>query len=141
VRSSVTTTLRPTTQSFEASNYSDHRLGWRRARDDQEEIAFLAWQWVPLVPTDLKEHVGCDPRIDEGARLRLLLDSYGYTSRLGLIDAVIERVEVSRSGIEERAAAGDPPYVALRDEGYTRGMERTIHYLIERRGWLHSEIE
>lgn len=107
----------------------------------EEEIAFLAWQWVPLVPTDLKEHVGCDPRIDEGARLRLLLDNYGYTSRLGLIDAVIERVEVSRSGIEERAAAGDPPYIALRDEGYTRGMERTIHYLIERRGWLHSEIE
>jgi Ser/Thr protein kinase RdoA (MazF antagonist) len=107
----------------------------------EEELAFLAWQWVPLVPTDLKEHVGCDPRIDEGARLRLLLDSYGYTSRLGLIDAVIDRVDVSRSGIEERAAAGDPPYMALRNEGYTRGMERTIHYLSERQRWLQLEIE
>jgi aminoglycoside phosphotransferase (APT) family kinase protein len=107
----------------------------------EEEIAFLAWQWVPLVPTDLKEHVGCDPRIDEGARPRLLLDSYGYTSRLGLIDAVIERVEVSRSGIEERAAAGDPPFMALRDEGYTRGMERTIQYLNGRSSHLQREIE
>jgi hypothetical protein len=107
----------------------------------EEEIAFLAWQWVPLVPTDLKEHVGCDPRIDEGARLRLLLDNYGYTSRLGLIDAVIERVEVSRSGIEERAAAGDPPFMALRDEGYTRGMERTIQYLNGRSSHLQREIE
>jgi aminoglycoside phosphotransferase (APT) family kinase protein len=107
----------------------------------QEEIAFLAWQWVPLGPPDLKEHVGCDPNIDERARLRLLLDSYGYERREGLIDAVIERIEISRSGIEERASVGDPPYVALRDEGYARGMERTIQYLIERNSYLQAEIE
>lgn len=107
----------------------------------QEEIAFLAWQWVPLGPPDLKEHVGCDPKIDEGARLRLLLDSYGYERRKGLIDAVIERIEISRSGIEERASVGDPPYVALRDEGYTRGMERTTQYLIERNSYLQAGIE
>jgi hypothetical protein len=95
----------------------------------QEEIAFLAWQWVPLGPPDLKEHVGCDPKIDEGER------------RKGLIDAVIERIEISRSGIEERASAGDPPYVALRDEGYTRGMERTTQYLIERNSYLQAGIE
>jgi hypothetical protein len=107
----------------------------------QEELAFLAWQWVPLCPPDLKVHVGCDPEIDEGARLRLLLDSYGYESREGLIDAVMVRIEISRSGIEDRAAEGDPPYVSLRDEGYTRGMERTIQYLIERTEYLQSEIE
>lgn len=107
----------------------------------EEEIAFLAWQWVPLVPADLKEHVGCDPQIDEGSRLRLLLDSYGYKDRNRLIDAVIARIEISRSGIEERAAVGDPPYIALRDEGYTRGMERTIDYLTERLGRLQGEIE
>jgi hypothetical protein len=107
----------------------------------QEEMAFLAWQWVPLVPADLKEHVGCDPQTDEGARLRLLLDSYGYEDRGGLIDAVRERIEISRSGIEERAAAGDPPFVGLRDEGYTRGMERSIQYLSERKDYLQSEIE
>jgi hypothetical protein len=85
--------------------------------------------------------MGCDPQIDEGARLRLLLDSYGYEDRESLIGAVIERIEISRSGIEERAAVGDPAYVALRDEGYTRGMERTIHYLIERNNHLQTEIE
>jgi hypothetical protein len=107
----------------------------------QEELAFLAWQWVPLGPPDLKVHVGCDPRIDEGARLRLLLDNYGYDNRQGLIHAVIERIEISRSGIEERAAVGDPPYVLLRDEGYTRGMERTMQYLIERSSQFQTEIE
>jgi Phosphotransferase enzyme family len=107
----------------------------------QEELAFLAWQWVPLGPPDLKALVGCDPQIDEGARLRLLLDSYDYKDREGLIDAVIERIEISRSGIEERAAVDDPPYVALRDEGYTRGMVLTMQYLIERSSQLQAEIE
>jgi hypothetical protein len=107
----------------------------------QEELAFLAWQWVPLGPPDLKEKVGCDPQIDEGARLRLLLDTYDYEGREGLIDAVIDRIEISRSGIEERAAGGDPPFIALREEGYTRGMERQIQYLIERNRDLQTEIE
>jgi hypothetical protein len=95
----------------------------------QEEIAFLAWQWVPLGPPDLKAKIGCDPGTNEVARLRLLLDSYGYEHRAGLIDAVVERAEISRSGIEERAAAGDRAYVALRDEGHPRDMERLIRYL------------
>jgi hypothetical protein len=107
----------------------------------QEELAFLAWQWAPLGPPDLKEHVGCDPQIDEGFRLRLLLDSYGYEQRDDFIEAVIGRIELSRSGIEERAAAGDAPFIALRDEGYTRGMERTITYLSERITELQMEIE
>lgn len=127
--------------------FNDHQLlgiiDWDGAGPGtvEEELAFLAWQWAPLGPPDLKEHVGCDPKIDEGARLRLLLDSYGYERREGLIDAVIERIEISRSGIEGRAAVGDPPYVALRDEGYTRGMERTILYLTERNRDLQMEIE
>jgi hypothetical protein len=127
--------------------FNDHQLlgiiDWDGAGPGtvQEELAFLAWQWVPLGPPDLKEHVGCDPQIDEVARLRLLLDSYGYQDRAGLIDAVIERIEISRSGIEERAAVGDPPYVSLRDEGYTRGMERTIQYLIERGSHFQTKIE
>jgi hypothetical protein len=107
----------------------------------QEELAFLAWQWVPLGPADLKEKVGCDPTTDDGARMRLLLDSYGFESRLGFIDAIVERIEISRSGIEERAALNDPPYVALRDEGYTRDMERVIRYLGERSLDLQRAIE
>jgi len=107
----------------------------------QEEIAFLAWQWVPLGPPDLKAKVRCDPRIDEVARLRLLLDSYGYEHRAGLIDAVVERAEISRSGIEEYAAAGDPAFIALRDEGHPRDIERIIRYLEEAGRNLQAAIE
>lgn len=98
-----------------------------------EEIAFLAWQWVPLHAPELPRRDGSDPGVDPTKRLRLLLDSYGYEGREGLIEAVIERIEISRSGIEDRAANGDAPYVALREEGYTREMAALITHL-ERTG-------
>jgi hypothetical protein len=107
----------------------------------QEEIAFLAWQWVPLGPADMKAKIGCDPEIDEVARLRLLLDSYGYTPRAGLMNAVMDRIEISRSGIETYAAAGELAYVALRDEGHTRDMERLLRYLSRVGRHLQAAIE
>ena len=107
----------------------------------REEIAFLVWQWVPLGPPELKAKIGCDPGIDEVARIRLLLDNYGYEDRAGLIDAVIERAEMSRSGIEAFAAAGDPAYVALRDEGHPRDIERVIRYVEEHGRDLQAALE
>jgi hypothetical protein len=107
----------------------------------REEIAFLAWQWVPLGPSDIKSKIGCNPEIDEVARLRLLLASYGYEDRAGLINSVIERAETSRLGIEEYAAAGDPAYIALRDEGYPREIERIIRHLEDVGRNLQAAIE
>ena len=107
----------------------------------QEEIAFLAWQWVPLSSLEREVNDGSDPEVDQVARLRLLLDSYGYENRVGLVDAVIERVEISRSGIEERAAAGGLPYIELRKEGHTRDMEALIRHLEKKRRKLQAAIE
>jgi hypothetical protein len=107
----------------------------------QEEIAFLAWQWVPLHPPEQVRRDGSDPRVDQAGRLRLLLDSYGYERREGLIDAVSERIEISRSGIEGRAAQGEAPYVELRNEGYTREMEELIEYLRQSGHTLQTAIE
>jgi len=107
----------------------------------QEEIAFLAWQWVPLRPPEPEVKDGSGPEVDHIARLRILLDSYGYEERASLIDAVIERVEISRSGIEERASEGGLPYIALRDEGHTRDMESLIRYLGKNRRKLQAAIE
>jgi hypothetical protein len=107
----------------------------------QEEIAFLAWQWTPLRSSDREIKDARDPEVDQVARLRLLLDSYGYDDRAGLIDAVIERVEISRSGIEERADAGGLPYIGLRNEGYTRDMEALIRDLEKNGRTLQAAIE
>ncbi len=107
----------------------------------QEEIAFLAWQWVPLHPPEESRRDGSDPQVDQAKRLRLLLDSYGYQRREGLIDAVIDRIEISRSGIDDRAALGEAPFVALRHEGYTREMVALIAHLERNGRSLQSSIE
>jgi aminoglycoside phosphotransferase (APT) family kinase protein len=107
----------------------------------QEEIAFLAWQWVPLTPPRPEVSEAITRQIDHIARLRLLLDSYGYDDRAGLIDAIIERVEISRTGIEARAAEGGLAYVALRDEGHTRDMHSLIRHLETNRRELQTAIE
>jgi hypothetical protein len=107
----------------------------------KEEVAFLAWQWVPLGFRERELSIGSDPKVDQVARLRLLLDSYGYEDRSGLVEAIIERVEISRSGIEERADAGDAPFVELKREGYTRDMQSLISDLGERGKDLQAAIE
>jgi hypothetical protein len=107
----------------------------------QEELAFLAWQWVPLRPPHHEVIDGSDPNVDQVARLRLLLDSYGYDERAGFVDAVIARIEISRSGIEERAAKGGAAYIALRNEGYTRAMESLIEHLELNGHTLQAAIE
>lgn len=107
----------------------------------KEEIAFLAWQWTPLRAPEREIRDDRDPEVNQTRRLRLLLDSYGFEDRSGLIDAIIERVEISRSGIEERAAAGGLPHQALRDEGHTRDMESLIRYLARDRSNLQAAIE
>ena len=124
----------------------NHLLGmvdWESAGPGtiQEEIAFLAWQWVPLRPPEREVDDGSNPRVDQVARLRLLLDSYGFEDRMGFIQAIINRVEISRSGIEERASEGGLPYIELRNEGHTRDMESLIRHLEKNRRKLQSAIE
>lgn len=107
----------------------------------QEEIAFLAWQWVPLGPPEWKATLGCDPGSDDVARLRLLLDSYGYERREGLLDAVVERIESSRSRLEAGATAGDPAFLALRDAGYIDNLDKLRQYVAGIAPRLQAAIE
>lgn len=108
----------------------------------REELAFLAWQWAPLHPPTREVGSDASPEgIDPGARLRRLLDSYGYDEREGFVDAVIDRVEISRSGIESSAAAGSPAHRRLLEEGHTRDMARLIAHLDRIRPALQARIE
>lgn len=106
-----------------------------------EELAFLAWQWVPLGFREREVDIGSVRDVDPVARLRLLLDSYGHDDRAGFIDAVMERVETSRAGIEERARAGDAAFVSLQRDGYTRDMQSLLSDLAMRRKNLQAAIE
>jgi hypothetical protein len=97
------------------------------------DLAQLAWQWLPL-------HAPCEElawRTPHGTarRLRLLLEAYGAddSCRLdgagGFVEAVIDRVEATRSGILQRAADGEEVFRRLEREGHTEEMARAVDFI------------
>lgn len=104
------------------------------------EVAFLAWQWVPLWQPDSTRGLGWDNPPDVSRRLNLLLHSYGLRDRSGFIEAVIARVEGHYRGIEAQAANGHPGFVQLVNEGHVRNMKETASYLREHAGGLQALI-
>jgi hypothetical protein len=104
------------------------------------EVAFLAWQWVPLWHPDSTRRLGWDNPPDISRRLNLLLDSCGLGSRSGFIEAVIERVEIHYRGIERQASEGHPGFVQIVNEGHAQNMRRTASYLREHADRLQALI-
>ena len=93
------------------------------------DLAFTAWQWVPLHGPMVAGVMGWRPEVDRGARLRLLLDSYGWDDRAGFVDAARDRVTYNHQVMVTRAAQGDARYQALVDQGHLFGMEEALRYL------------
>ncbi len=104
------------------------------------ELAFMAWQWVPLHYPDLATRLGWREPDQLGRRLRLLCDSYGLDDRNGLVDMIVARIEASRSGIQELASQGDPAFVRLMEEGHTHDMAATITHINEIRASLENAL-
>jgi hypothetical protein len=94
----------------------------------RSELAFVAWQWVPLQHPVITDHFGCPSR-DLGRRLRILLDAYGLPDRAGFVDDVMARVRLNRDVMRRKAAEGDPAYVRLEREGHVRGMNMALDFL------------
>jgi Ser/Thr protein kinase RdoA (MazF antagonist) len=98
------------------------------------DLAFAAWQWVPLHGPFVTSLMGWDGS-DRRERLHLLLETYGAEADVDwgtadhFIDAVVERVGYNRSVMLERAAAGDPAYQALVDQGHIGGMDEALGFL------------
>ena len=103
------------------------------------DLAFGAWQWVPLHGPFVASLMGwSDP--DRAGRLRLLLDAYGLESRDGFIDAVTARISRNRAIMLARAAAGDPAYQALVDQGHIAGMDEALSFVRAERSTLEDAV-
>lgn len=91
------------------------------------DLAFAAWHWIPLhAPSkDLAWRTTGDCE----RRLCLLLDAYGLSDATGFLETIAARIEASRSGIVERAAAGDDAFVRLEREGHATGMARALEFV------------
>jgi hypothetical protein len=95
------------------------------------ELAFVAWQWVPLHGPFVTALMGWSHPPDRARRLRLLLDAYGLTDRTGFIDEVIDRIGYNRAIMMRKAAEGDRGYQSLVQQGHLAGMEEAVTFLTE----------
>jgi hypothetical protein len=97
----------------------------------RSELAFVAWQWVPLHGPFVTQMFGWASPPDRASRLRVLLDAYGLEDRDGFLDDVVRRVQYNRDVMLAKAADGDPAYQALVDQGHVHGMEEALGFLAE----------
>ena len=98
-------------------------VDWDTAGPSSRELdlAFTALTWVPLHHRAFAEHTGFRAFGERAARLRILLDAYGYDGdRAAFGAAVAARARVNAAGICRLAATGDPAYANLLPiaEGY-----------------------
>ena len=114
------------------------------------DLAFVAWQWVPLHGPFVASYLGwaelgawpAGRALEYRAgRLRRLLDAYGLGDRASFVAAVEDRIRYNRSVMLERAGAGDPAYQALVDQGHVGGMDEALGYLTEVGPELQASIE
>jgi len=106
----------------------------------QSELAFIAWQWVPLWHPASTRALGWEELPDIKRRLGLLLDSYGLEDRSDFIDHVITRVVLHYEGITTRARAGIPAYIEIVRKGHAENMVRTAQYLRSTRDELQAMV-
>lgn len=77
----------------------------------EDDLAFSALTWVPLLTAEVAEKAGFDDATDRHRRFHLLLDAYGYIGdRTAIRDAIIGRVERNVAMIRHLAADGEPTF-------------------------------
>jgi hypothetical protein len=104
------------------------------------DLAFVAWQWVPLHGPLVTRFLGWAPPPDRIQRLRLLLEAYGLDDRSGFIDAVAARVAYNRDVMIGKAAAGDEAYQRLVEQGHIGGMDEALAFLTEHGPRLQDQL-
>jgi hypothetical protein len=107
----------------------------------RSELAFIAWQWVPLQDPTITRYFGWRTSPDRGRRLRLLLDSYGLSDRAGFVHDIVARVQLNRDVMRRQAAEGDEAYIRLEQAGHVTGMNMALAFLFEEGAALQAQIE
>lgn len=104
------------------------------------DLAFVAWQWVPLHGPAVTRVLGWTDPPDRARRLRLLLDAYGLHDRTGFIDQVVARIAYNRDIMTSRAASGDHAYQSLVEQGHVAGMDLALAFLADQGRQLQSQL-
>ncbi|WP_281901063.1 phosphotransferase [Phytohabitans aurantiacus] len=88
------------------------------------DLAFTAFAWVPLHARHVVAAEGFTAFTDRPRRLRLFLDTYGWTGPIPtFLEIVQQRVRASAEGIRRTAASGDPAYQKMIDQGVDKNLD------------------
>jgi hypothetical protein len=95
------------------------------------DVAYALWRWVPLYPSGALGSLTRDfgTPAEQGQRARVLCDAYGLDERIGLLALVARRIRVSHDTLAARAAAGEPAWVRMWNEGHGAENAENIAYL------------
>jgi hypothetical protein len=97
------------------------------------DVAHVCWQYVELGPGLT------DPAV-AGRRMRLICDAYGLTDPSGLLETILWWQDRCWRGIEDKAAAGDPAMIRLRDSGAARSVRDAFDWVTGHRAELAAHV-
>jgi thiamine kinase-like enzyme len=107
----------------------------------RSELAFIAWQWIPLQHPWIARYFGWRSEPDYGRRLEILLDAYGLDNRQGFMVDVVARIAYNRDNILRRAAQGVEAYERLVEGGHISGMNMAIEFLAAEMGSFPRDLQ
>jgi hypothetical protein len=118
-------------------------IDWDLARPlrASDEVAFVAWEWVPLWHPDSARGLGWTSPPDLKRRLDILLEHFGGEYRTGFIDRVIGSVDLRAEEMIRHANEGVAGYVRLVAQGQVANIVKTGDYLRRNRDQLQAMLE
>ena len=103
------------------------------------DLAFTAFSWVPLHAREVVRAEGFDDFAARPARLRLLLDAYGWAGSVPeVLDAVLARLAAHADDARALAEGGDVLFRRLVEDGALRGIAQAVRELEESRAELEA---
>src|SRR5438552_9642669 len=94
------------------------------------DLAFVAWQFVPLIDEDKCRDIGAPlPVANRARRLKLMCEAYGSTLDEAFLTTVGERMRSTYDGVKSLAEAGDELASRLWREGAGEGILREMAFV------------
>ncbi|WP_328291347.1 phosphotransferase [Kineococcus sp. NBC_00420] len=98
------------------------------------DLAFAAYQLVPLYPPAWLDVFGWPAEPDRRRRLHLLANTYGLGAQPAeLIDLALVRLASLAAHMETQIRRGDPAYAVMRDEDHAGGLRASVAWLSQNR--------
>jgi len=115
-----------------------------RPGDPIEDLAFAAWQWVPLWADKAavaKGHGGAMTALEAGKKLAALADGYhaSIDQRWTLVDACVAQMTKHADDVEAMAVT-DPAFARLVDLGVSRDARLDAEWVRDNEGVLSAAV-